>query len=716
MCCQSREISTCPLDVCAHTSTSSGAITNFDKERGATPTGALPLTPSADATTTSLDALCINTVRTLAMDAVQQADSGHPGAPMGLAPLAYALFTRHLRHNPADPAWPNRDRFVLSNGHASMLLYASLFMSGYDVTLDDLKQFRQWGSRTPGHPEHGHTPGVETTTGPLGQGLANAVGMAVAEAHLAAEFNRDGHAIVDHHTWFIVGDGCLMEGISHEAASFAGHFGLGKLIGFYDDNRISIDGSTDLTFTDDTQRRFEAYGWQVLRIEDVNDLDAIDRAVGAAKADPTRPTLIITRTHIGYGSPNRQDSAKAHGEPLGAAEIALTKQSYGWEYPEPFTVPDEARAHWQSLTARGASGHDAWRRQVIAYTKAFPAEAMEFGRRTQGDLPGGWAQAIPTFTAENGNVASRAASGVVLNALAGKVPELFGGSADLSGSNLTTIKDAPLLGAHAFAGRNVPFGVREHGMAAMMNGMALHGGVIPYGGTFLVFSDYMRPAVRLAALMCQRVIYVFTHDSIGLGEDGPTHQPVEHLSALRCIPNLVVLRPADAHEVAESWKFALTHRTGPTALVLTRQKLPLIDRALPGRGAASGLARGGYVISESAGGPAQLVVMSSGSEVSLALEAQTTLAAKGVRTRVVSVPSMELFAQQDAAWRASVLPPGVPRIAIEAAHPMPWYRLVGDHGTVIGIEKFGASAPYQRIYQEYGITAEHIVRAAAALV
>ena len=665
----------------------------------------------------SLDALCINTVRTLAMDAVQKADSGHPGAPMALAPLAYALFTRHLRHNPADPAWPNRDRFVLSNGHASMLLYGTLFMSGYDVSLEDLKAFRQWGSRTPGHPEHGHTAGVETTTGPLGQGLANAVGMAAAEAHLAAEFNRDGHAIVDHYTYFVAGDGCLMEGISHEAASFAGHFKLGKLIGFFDDNRISIDGGTDITVSDDAQRRFEAYGWQVLHVADVNDLDAIDRAVAAAKADPSRPSLIITRTHIGFGSPNRQDTAKAHGEPLGAAEIALTKQAYGWEYPEPFTVPAEALAHWRGQVAKGAAAHDAWRKAVIAYTKAHPTEAKDFGRRMQGDLPGGWTQGVPAFTPENGNVASRAASGTVLNGLAARLPELVGGSADLSGSNLTVIKDAPRFSAATPGGRNLHFGVREHAMGSIMNGMALHGGVIPYGGTFLVFVDYMRPAIRLAALMKQRVIYVFTHDSIGLGEDGPTHQPVEHLASLRCIPNLVVLRPADALETAEAWKVAIARTTGPSALILTRQKLPLIDRTATGRGGAEGVARGGYVVSECSCGKPQLVLLATGSEVSIALEAQQKLHdARDLCVRVVSMPSLELFAAQDDAYRASVLPAGVPRIAIEAAHPMPWYRLIGDAGTVIGIETFGASAPFQVLYREYGISVERIVAEAARLV
>lgn len=456
---------------------------------------------SAPVDASTLDALCINTVRTLSMDAVQKAESGHPGAPMGLAPLAYSLYTKHMRHNPADPAWPNRDRFVLSNGHASMLLYSVLHLSGYDLPLDELKNFRQWGSKTPGHPEYGHTAGVETTTGPLGQGLAMAVGMAAAEAHLAATFNRDGHDIVDHFTYFIAGDGCLMEGISHEAASFAGHFKLGKLIGFYDDNGISIDGKVGITYSDDAAKRFEAYGWQVLHVDDVNDLAQIDAAVAAAKADLTRPTLVITKTHIGYGSPNRQDTAKAHGEPLGAAEIALTKAQLGWTATEPFTIPEEALAHWRSATARGAEANDAWRKQLIAYAKAHPEAAKEFGRRMQGELPAAWQQALTVFTPENGNIASRNASGVVLNALGAKIPELVGGSADLSGSNITVLKDTPRFAAESYAGRNFHFGVREFGMGAIMNGMALHGGVIPYGGTFLVFADYMRAAIRLAGLM-----------------------------------------------------------------------------------------------------------------------------------------------------------------------------------------------------------------------
>ena len=664
--------------------------------------------------TSSLDELCINTVRALAMDAVQQAESGHPGAPMALAPLAYLLYTRHLKHNPADPDWPDRDRLVLSNGHASMLLYASLHMSGYALPLDQIRNFRQWGSLTPGHPEHGHTSGIETTTGPLGQGFTNAVGMAVAEAHLAAVFNKEGHPIVDHHTWFICGDGDLMEGISHEAASFAGHFGLGKLIGFYDDNRITIDGSTDLTFSDDSAKRFEAYGWHVQRVADVNDLDALESAIGAARAETQRPSLIIVKTVIGYGSPNRAGTAKAHGEALGAEEVKRSKEQLGWTATEPFTVPAEAVAHWRRGNEALAFANDAWRRALISYAKAHPIDAKELGRRLHGELPGGWQQAIPTFNAENGSVATRASSGVVLNALAAKVPELIGGSADLSGSNLTIIKDSPLFSAANPAGRNIHFGVREHAMGGIMNGMALHGAVIPYGGTFLVFADYMRPSIRLAALMHQRVIYVYTHDSIGLGEDGPTHQPVEHLTALRTIPNMTVIRPGDASEVAEAWRAALLHKDGPVALVLTRQKVAYIDRAH--RGAASELARGGYVLDAGAKrAEPDLVLIATGSEVGLALEAQKRLEEGGRAVRVVSMPSHEFFLQQTAEYQASVLPEGVRRIVIEAAHPMSWHRFMRPGDVMIGIDHFGASAPYQKLYAEYGITVDAVVQAAGVI-
>jgi transketolase len=658
----------------------------------------------------SLQSLAINTVRTLSMDAVQAAESGHPGTPMALAPLAYALYTRHVRHNPADPHWPDRDRVVLSAGHASMLLYSTLYLSGYDLSLDELRNFRQWGSKTPGHPEFGHTAGVETTTGPLGQGVANAIGLAVAEAHLAATFNRDKHGVIDHYTWFIAGDGCLQEGISHEAASFAGHQKLGKLIGFWDDNSITIDGRTDLSCTDDVAKRFESYGWQVLHISDVNDQSQIDRAIAEAKADTTRPTLVCTKTIIGFGSPNRADTAKAHGEPLGKDEIKLTKAAYGWPSDEPFHVPAAALEHWRLAKERGVNMQAEWMRRFAEYSKAFPTEAKELGRRWHGDLPVQWEKALPEFTKENGSVASRAASGTVLNAIGPAVPELIGGSADLTGSNLTNVKNGGIFSATQRSGRNFHFGIREHAMGSVMNGMALHGGIIPYGGTFLVFADYMRPAIRLAALMRQQVIYVFTHDSIGLGEDGPTHQPVEHLTSLRCIPNLLVLRPGDAQETAEAWRVALKHRTGPTALVLTRQKLALVDRST--HAAASGLAKGAYVLKDAPeGSAAKAVIIATGSEVEIALKAQAELAAKGVATRVVSMPSMELFAQQPKEYQVSVLPDGVRRVAIEAAHPMSWHRWVGADGTIIGIDGFGASAPAPRLYQEYGITAEAVVAA-----
>ena len=656
--------------------------------------------------------LAIDSIRTLAMDAVQAAESGHPGTPMALAPLAYALYARHLRHDPTAPHWMDRDRFVLSVGHASMLLYGALHLSGYDLPLEELRRFRQWGSRTAGHPEVHHTPGVETTTGPLGQGIGNAVGMALAESMLAAAFNRPGHAIVDHYTYFIAGDGCLMEGISHEAASFAGHHRLGKLIGFFDDNGITIDGSTALSCSDDAAQRFAALGWQVLHVADVNDLASLDAAIAAAKADTERPTLVITKTHIGYGSPNRQDSAKAHGEPLGAAEIALTKAAYGWPGTEPFFVPEAARAHWQAQVAERAQAHADWRTRWAAYAAAHPALAAELERRMRGELPAGVEAALPVFDEKTGSVASRAASGVVLNALAPVLPELVGGSADLSGSNLTVVKGAPVRSAAEPGGRNLHYGIREHGMGAIMNGMGLHGGFIPYGGTFLVFSDYMRPAIRLAALMGVHAVYVFTHDSIGLGEDGPTHQPVEHLAALRCIPNLLVLRPADADEVAAAWQVAVTHRSGPVALVLTRQKLPWLGA--PAR-AHAGVPQGAYVVAEAEGGAPQVVLLATGSEVEVALGAQQLLAAQGTRARVVSCPSLERLAAQPAAARSALLPAGVPRVAVEAAHSMPWHRWVGDTGAVVSIDRFGASAPYQVLYREYGITAERVAEAAQAL-
>jgi transketolase len=669
-----------------------------------------------------LDLLSINTIRTLSMDGVQKADSGHPGTPMALAPLAYRLFTRHMKHDPAEPKWFDRDRFILSAGHASMLLYSTLHLTGYKVSLEDLKQFRQWESKTPGHPEHDWTDGVETTTGPLGAGISNAVGFAMAEAHLAAAFNKPGHEIINHYTYFICSDGDLMEGVSHEACSFAGHNGLGKLIGFYDDNKITIDGKTELSYSDDAEKRFMGYGWHVLRLSDVNDLAAIDNAVALAKTEKDRPTMVITSTHIGYGSPNKQDTAKAHGEPLGKDEIVLTKKKLGWPWPEEsFRVPPEVPKHCQQFRMPNTQRRTDWEAALARHP-----DSAELKRRIAGKLPADWGSKVPAFTKENGGVASRAASNVVLNALVTAMPELIGGSADLTPSNGTALKNQPVFAKTKKDGRYVHFGIREHGMGGIMNGIALHGALRPFGGTFLIFSDYMRPAVRLAAIMKQPVIFVYTHDSIGLGEDGPTHQPIEHLSALRAIPGLVVLRPADANEVAESWRTAIARTDGPTVLVFTRQKLVFCDRAVTGD--ASGVAKGGYVLSEPDGKKPraesrepkarkpQVILMSSGSEIGLALEAQQKLLKKKIRARVVSMPSHELFAAQSPKYRDSVLPKGVPRVAVEAAHPMSWYRWVGDNGAIIGLERFGASAPFETIYKELGITAERVVKAASALV
>jgi transketolase len=647
------------------------------------------------------------------MDAVQKADSGHPGTPMALAPLAYVLWTRHLRYNPADPAWLNRDRFVLSAGHASMLLYSVLYLTGYDLTLDDLKQFRQWESKTPGHPELGYTPGVETTTGPLGQGIGNSVGMAVGEAHLGAVFNRD-RKIIDHNVYFIASDGDMMEGVSHESASFAGHHKLGKLIGFYDDNHITIEGDTALTFSDDTAARFASYGWHVQHVADVNDLTALDRAIDAAKAETSKPSLIVVRSHIGYGSPNKIDTAEAHGSALGPEEVTLTKKALNYPSQEPFYVAPEALRYWREAAKRRAKLEDDWKKIYEAYKAANPALEKELQRRLRGELPDGWEDAIPTFTAKDGNVASRAASGIVINAIAGKIPELLGGSADLASSTNTIIKGEPSFSAENYAGRNFHFGIREHGMGSIMNGMSLTGGLIPYGATFLIFSDYMRPPVRLACIMERHVVYVYTHDSVGLGEDGPTHQPVEQLSTLRAIPDMTLIRPADASETAEAWRAALRNKKGPVAIVLTRQKLSFIDRAK--YAPAAGLARGAYVLADAPGGKPEVVLMSSGSEVALVLDAQKKLEADGIRARAVSMPSHELFARQDESYRNSVLPKGVRRIAMEAAHPMSWYRWVGDDGVILGIERFGASAPAARIFTELGFTVDRIVETAKRLV
>ncbi len=657
---------------------------------------------------TAIDRLCIDSLRVLAMDAVERAKSGHPGTPMGLAPLAYALWTRHVRHDPADPDWPGRDRFVLSCGHASMLLYAMLHLSGYGVSLEDLQQFRQWGSRTPGHPERGHTPGVETTTGPLGQGLGNAVGMALAATHLAATFEGPGASTHEPRVWFVASDGDLMEGISHEAASLAGHLGLGRLIGFFDDNGITIDGSTALACSDDVARRFEAYGWHVQRVADGNDLAALDTCIGAALAETTRPSLVIVRTHIAFGSPNKQDTSEAHGAPLGEEEVRLTKANLGWPWLEPFHVPEEARAHWQRCRERGAMLQAEWRARRDAWSAAHPDRARELERRQRGELPAGWEAALPRFGAGAAAMATREVSGQVLNALAPHLPELIGGSADLAPSNNTLLRSSGDFGRDAYAHRNLRFGVREHGMGAILNGMALFGGVLPYGGTFLIFSDYMRPAIRLAALMHLHVIYVFTHDSIGLGEDGPTHQPVETLTALRCIPNLVVLRPADAQETVEAWRWAIAHRDGPVALALSRQKLPHLASA------HADVARGGYVLQDADDKPAALVLMASGSEVSLAVDAARLL--PEIAVRVVSMPSLELFAAQPAAYRDAVLPPGIPRLAIEAGHPMSWQRWIGPRGEILGIERYGASAPAPRLFQEYGFTPDAVAQRARTLL
>jgi transketolase len=663
----------------------------------------------------TLDQLCVNTIRMLAVDAVEKAKSGHPGMPMGTAAMAYVLWTRFLKHHPADPQWPDRDRFVLSAGHGSMLLYSLLHLTGYDLPLDELKQFRQWGSRTPGHPEYGLTPGVETTTGPLGQGFANGVGMAIAEAFLAERFNRPGHPIVDHYTYAIVSDGDLMEGVASEAASLAGHLQLGKLIYLYDDNGISIDGSTDFTFTEHVGQRFQAYGWQVQEIADGNDLTAIEAAIKAAQAESTRPSLIIVHTHIAYGSPGKQDTAEAHGAPLGAEEVKRTKEFFGWPQEPTFYLPDAALTHFRKAIDRGQAWEAAWQARVASYAAAYPDLAAEWQRVLRRQLPPGWEAHLPTFNAEDGAMATRVASGRVLNAIAPKIPTLIGGSADLAASNNTLLRGAGEFSPQDRAGRNLYFGVREHGMGAILNGLAVHGGVIPYGATFLIFSDYMRPAIRLAALAELPVIYVFTHDSIGLGEDGPTHQPIEHLAALRAMPHLTVIRPADANETVVAWRVALTPRHGPVALVLTRQNLPIFDRSQ--MAAADGLERGAYVLLDAEGGTPDMILISSGSEVALAVDARTQLAQRGVKARVVSLPSWELFERQSQTYRDEVLPPSVrKRLAIEAGVPQGWRDFVGPEGDLIGLTRFGASAPGQVVMEQLGFNVANVVARALKLL
>ena len=663
-----------------------------------------------------------NAIRALAMDAVQQANSGHPGAPMGMAEMAQALFTRHLRHNPSDPAWANRDRFVLSNGHASMLLYAALHLTGYDLPMDELRNFRQLHSRTPGHPEVGVAPGVETTTGPLGQGLANAVGMALAEALLAAEFNRPGHALVDHHTYAFVGDGCLMEGISHEVCSLAGTLRLSKLVVLYDDNGISIDGNVENWFSDDTARRFEAYGWNIVRVADGHDVDAVDEAIAQARrlgAADNRPTLVICRTVIGQGAPNVAGTDKVHGSPLGAAEIAATRAALPWPYA-PFEIPESVYRGWDMREA-GLAAQSQWQELFDAYAAQYPAEAAEFVRRMRGDLPDGFADVarglLESANAKAETVATRKASQQAITALVDVLPEMLGGSADLTGSNFTDWKGvAPVRGASSGIqfGRHINYGVREFGMAAIMNGIALHGGYLPFGGTFLTFSDYSRNALRMASLMKQRVVHVFTHDSIGLGEDGPTHQSVEHASSLRLIPNLSVWRPCDTVETTAAWLAAVgrpasigmhVHAGGPTALLLSRQNLPFVPRDAV---ALEGVSRGGYVLSDPPG--ARAVIIATGSEVAIALEAQKLLAADGLAVRVVSMPSTDVFDRQDLAWRTSVLPQALPRVAVEAGVTALWHKYVGLEGAVVGIDTFGESAPAGVLFKHFGLTAEKVAQ------
>ncbi len=680
-----------------------------------------------------IDNLCIDTIRTLSIDAVEKAASGHPGMPMGAAPMAYVLWTRHLRHDPADPEWMDRDRFVLSAGHGSMLLYSLLFLTGYGLTLDDLQHFRRWGSRTPGHPERGSSPGVEVTTGPLGQGFANAVGMAIAERWLAATFNRPGHSVVDHRTYVIASDGDLMEGVASEAASLAGDLRLGRLIVLYDANRITLSATTNVTFSEDVGTRFAAYGWHVQDVDGM-DVAAVDAALGAARAEESRPSLIVARTHIGFGSPNKQDTFEAHGEPLGASEARLTKRAYGWPEDARFRVPEEAQREFDEVRVRGAARRSAWQRAMEAYRAAEGELAAALDRAMAGALVPGWDAGLPVFTPADGEMATRDAGGKAIAALAESVPSLIGGSADLDPSTRTKLKgkgdfqspDVPedgqtpptqgaAGGVWGYAGRNIHFGIREHAMTAILTGMAHHGGVVPFGATFLTFSDYMRPSVRLAALSAAHVIYVWTHDSIALGEDGPTHQPVEQLASLRAMPNMLVLRPADANEAVEAWRIAMQHRGGPVGLVLTRQKVPILDRT--SLASAAGTARGAYVLIDAGEGPPELILIATGSEVSLALEAHRRLAGEGIRSRVVSMPSWELFEEQSVEYRQAVLPPAVTaRVSVEAGSPFGWERYVGPGGAILGVDGFGASAPGPEVMARFGFTVDHVVATAKAVL
>jgi transketolase len=687
-------------------------------------------TGATNLSSAQLEQLSINTIRFLSVDAVQKADSGHPGLPLGAAPMAYVLWTRFIQHNPANPHWVNRDRFVLSAGHGSMLLYSLLYLTGYDLPLEQIKQFRQWGSLTPGHPERGMTPGVETTTGPLGQGFANGVGMAIAEGHLAARYNRTDHHLVNHYTYVLASDGDLMEGVAAEAASLAGHLKLGKLVCLYDDNHITLSAATDITFTEDRAMRFAAYGWHTQTIENGNDLAAIDRALRAAQAEKERPSLVLVRTHIGFGSPHKQDTFEAHGSPLGEDEVKLTKQALDWPVDPPFYVPDKALAHFRLAIEQGKRAEAEWDARFSEYSKAFPDLAQEFQKRMVGELPQGWDSDIPTFQADPKGLATRAASGKVLNAIDRKLPSLIGGSADLDPSTRTALtamgdfespqdeagnQQGSTGGGWSYAGRNLHFGVREHAMGSIANGLAVHGGVIPFTATFLIFSDYMRPPIRLAALMEQGVIFVFTHDSIALGEDGSTHQPIEQLAALRAIPDLLVIRPCDANETAVAWRVAIQTRNRPVALILTRQDVPTLDRTI--FEAADGLRRGAYILADAPNGKPDIILIATGSEVSLIVAACRKLTENKINVRVVSMPSWELFEAQPRSYRDSVLPPSLrARLAVEAGATQGWCKYVGSEGDVIGVDRFGASAPGKVMMREYGFTVNNVYDRAMKLV
>ncbi|WP_150265744.1 transketolase [Paenibacillus tepidiphilus] len=665
-----------------------------------------------------VDNLAITTIRTLAIDAIEKANSGHPGMPMGSAPMGYQLFAKSMNHNPDHPTWVNRDRFVLSAGHGSMLLYSLLHLSGYDLPMEELKQFRQWGSLTPGHPEFGHTAGVDATTGPLGQGIGMAVGMAMAEAQLAATYNKDEYNVVDHYTYAICGDGDLMEGISSESASLAGHLQLGKLIVLYDSNDISLDGKLNLAFSENVAKRFEAYGWQVLRVEDGNDLPAIAQAIADGQAESGKPTLIEVKTVIGYGSPNKQGKGGhggTHGSPLGADEAKLTKEFYKWVYEEDFYVPDEVRARFAEVKENGIAANKAWDEKFAAYKAAYPELAAQFETAVNGDLPEGWDAQLPFFTAEDKAVSTRVASGNALNGLAAGIPQLVGGSADLESSTMTHLKGLTQFTSESYDGRNIYFGVREFGMAAAMNGIALHSGLKVFGGTFFVFTDYLRPAVRLASIMKLPVTYVLTHDSIAVGEDGPTHEPIEQLASLRIIPGLTVIRPADANETSAAWAYAVENKSNPVALVLTRQNLPILEGTV--EGVRENIKRGGYVVSDAKNGKPQAQIIATGSEVQLAVKAQAVLAEEGIEVRVISLPSWDLFEKQDKAYRDSVILPDVKaRLAVEMAQTFGWERYVGDQGDILGITTFGASAPGDKVMKEYGFTVENVVSRVKALL